>query len=527
MFDYDDRDSRSILRYARKFKDKTFNDIMSDYEASKKKLYHNPNIYDVSLNELEVQEEEVTYYISDKAKGQIGNILERCGFGYKPNGKQEADFPKAKVELKLTPIDINKKGQYVAGERLSITNISFKDPVIHDFMKSHVWEKIQLILLVQYLRDKTIDRLDNEIKFVNLFTPPEKDLKIIMNDYKKIISKIEEGKANELSEADTMYLGACTKGATAEKSMQPQSYYNSLVSAKKRNFCLKLKYMSYVLNEYVLKEAVPYKLPSENFYRYNDDIPYSASNEVEISTNGYESIIENASILETMTFEEYVIKKISRYIGYSCIELCNLFDCNDKLKSKSLYSILTFRMLGIKSNKAEEFVKAGIVVKAIRLEENKKIKESMSLPSFWFKQLIEEEWEESALYRYLSETKFLLVVFAKINGVYALDSVRFWNMPMNTVNTVVYQGWLDTKKIVNEGVQFTLKNGKMYNNLLNKTDNEVIHVRPHIPSVAYKLHNGYEIGDVTKHGDQLPNGEWMTRQSFWINNTYIAQILGY
>ena len=43
-------------------------------------------------------------------------------------------------------------------------------------------------------------------------------------DYKVISDKIKAGIAHELSESDTMYLGACTKGANAEKSTVPQYY---------------------------------------------------------------------------------------------------------------------------------------------------------------------------------------------------------------------------------------------------------------------------------------------------------------
>ena len=42
-------------------------------------------------------------------------------------------------------------------------------------------------------------------------------MKIIKDDYEKIVRKIQNGRAHELSEGDTMYLGACTKGATAKK----------------------------------------------------------------------------------------------------------------------------------------------------------------------------------------------------------------------------------------------------------------------------------------------------------------------
>ena len=47
---------------------------------------------------------------------------------------------------------------------------------------------------------------------------------MVTSDYRKIVDKIIAGKAHELSESDTLYLGACTKGATAEKSLRPQYY---------------------------------------------------------------------------------------------------------------------------------------------------------------------------------------------------------------------------------------------------------------------------------------------------------------
>ena len=41
---------------------------------------------------------------------------------------------------------------------------------------------------------------------------------------------------------------------------------------------------------------------------------------------------------------------------------------------------------------AEEFEKANIVVKTIRIGKNNKIKESMSFPTFKFKELVQEEF---------------------------------------------------------------------------------------------------------------------------------------
>ena len=81
-------------------------------------------------------------------------LLRRGPFGAGPEIKGiAADFRETGVELKQTCIDVRKDGTYTAGERLSVTNISYEEPVEEDFYRSHVWEKIRLILLVHYLRD--------------------------------------------------------------------------------------------------------------------------------------------------------------------------------------------------------------------------------------------------------------------------------------------------------------------------------------------------------------------------------------
>ena len=56
--------------------------------------------------------------------------------------------------------------------------------------------------------------------------------------------------------------------------------------------------------------------------------------------------------------------------------------------------MLAFRMLGVKGNQAEEFAKAGIVVKAIRIEASGIIEQSMSFPIIDYQQLAEETWDD-------------------------------------------------------------------------------------------------------------------------------------
>lgn len=490
LFDYDDKSIDSIYQYAKKLEGMTFQEILDEYENSSQKYYINPqDTY------LKVAEEQFQYNVPNKkAKGQLGNFLERYYFGYMPNGIQDADFSKTGVELKQTCIDKKKNGKYSAGERLSITNISYKEPVEDDFYKSHVWQKIRRILLVHYLRDKSKERMEYQIKFVNLFTPPKEDLNIIIQDYHKIIDKIKGGKAHEISESDTLYLGACTKGANAIKSTVPQ-YYGEHILARKRNFCFKRQYMDYVLNAYILQNKVP-----------------------------YESITENNHISENESFEKQIIRLIDRFVGKSDEELCRMLN-RPYNNNKAQWIDLAYRMLGIKSNRAEEFVKANIVVKSIRLEANGRMKESLSLPNIVFKEFVKEDYETSSFCEYFEETKFLFVVYQSDGKDYVLKKAMLWNMPAADLYGDAKNEWQEIHDRIVNGVHFEVRGDSVSNDLPNKSDSRILHIRPHTQRAAYKLANGFEKGNIQKDADQLPSGDWMTKQSLWLNNTYIMSQL--
>ncbi len=231
---YNPKSIDSIVKYANQLRDKTFLDII--------------------LENSDNPEEDIETYSNKSRKGVLGNLLEEVYFGYKINSNPDADFSEVGVELKTTPYEKNKNGELRAGERLVITMLNYDGPIEDEFYLSHVWRKMHLILLVYYFRNKALqNKLQYKIDYVRMFTPPAEDLEIIKQDYDYIVAMIKAGLAHKLSEADTMYLGACTKGSTAEKSVVPQ-YYGERLPAKKRAFCLKTSYMTYVLNHYIAGE---------------------------------------------------------------------------------------------------------------------------------------------------------------------------------------------------------------------------------------------------------------------------------
>jgi len=446
--------------------------------------------------------EAVEKYKDSNRKGKLGNLIEEFYFGYQANSRQEADLEASGIEVKVTPFEKRSSGNMVAGERLVITMINYSEAVEEDFYNSHIWKKIEKTLLIYYLRQKEkANELLYRIRYVKLFTPPDKDMAIIIADYSYLTKKIKEGEAHLLSEADTNYLGACTKGATAESSWVEQTFYYPGMYAKKRAFCFKNSYMTYVLNEYVLNRKL--------------DV---------------ESIIIDSGVLKNTTFDDYVQSLISSNIGKTDKELCKEYGL-EYTNNKAQWSTLAFRMLGVKTNSAEEFVKAGITVKSIRIEENGQINEHMSLPPIRLKDVGIEDWEESSIYEYFDEKKFLFVVYKKDGDCYRLLGAKLWHMPFEDLITDVRNGWLATKRIVNNGIVFDItlrKNGEVVvkNNLPGSSENRIIHVRPHAKKRYYKLENGETIGDGTPAmAEELPDGRWMPKQSFWLNNSYIKEVI--
>ena len=466
--EYDRSNPASIEEYAQRLIGKSFRQIIEDdYRNSTSAVGEDSFAYGDSDN-----------FEAKANKGNLGQIVEEHFFHYECNSDSRADFHEAGVELKVSPYKKNKNGSLSAKERLILTMIDYCKVVNESFEESHFWQKSQLILLIYYLYSDNIKmRLDYKINYARLFTPPEQDIKIIKQDYETIVAKIKAGKAHELSEGDTLYLGAATKGATsANRTKQPFSD----IAAKPRAFAFKNSYMTYVLNTYI----IPGKATYEPIIK--DDAPDS--------------------------FEDYVVQKIGRYIDYSVQGLCEELQIDASARPKNLEAMLAYRMLGIKGNQAEEFVKANIVVKTIRIEKDSSIRENMSFPTFKFKELVEESWEDSTFGNYLRETRFLFVVYKFDQDiVLRLKGCQFWNIPYNDLENEVRNVWEKTVQVLKDGLIITERNGKRYNNFPKASENHVCHVRPH----------GKDANDTY----ELPDGRRYTKQCFWLNNDYILSQL--
>ena len=444
----------SIENYAFNLREKTFKDVLLD----------DPNITDEDRSLL------FEYYNNPRFKGSLGQLIEKHFFFYDINSKSEADFNEAGVELKVTPYTIKANGDLRAKERLVLTIINYmKDYEEEDFLKSHVYEKCALMLLIYYLYEPNKNRLDYIINYIKLFQFSEEDLEIIKNDYKIIIDKIKKGKAEEISEGDTNYLGACTKGANAN-SLREQPFSDK--KAMQRAFCLKNSYMSYILNHYIVNK-----------------------------TEKYESVIKDAKILKEQTLEQYIISKLQPYYNQDIEFLKHKFNIPYQASNKSFTYLLAKGMLEVVNEKIEEFEKANIKIKAIRLRPDGMPKESMSFPTFKYTEIVKEDWLNSELYETFSTTRYLLMIYQYLDeDTLIFKKAMFWNVPEKDLNTEIKRVWEDTVE--------KIKNNE-YDNLPKISESPILHVRPH----ARNARDTYPTLD----------GKQAIKKCFWLNANYIKQ----
>jgi DNA mismatch repair protein MutH len=457
MYQYDIKDEKSIIEFAKKLKNKSLRQACTELVLG--------HIY--------------------KGKGSFGQVLEKFYFQYEPNSTSEPDFKEVGLELKSSPLKQIKNGEFRAKERLVLNIINYLEEAENDiFENSSFWRKNAALLLVFYLYQEHVNFLDYPIHLVDKWCYPDEDLAIIKNDWLIIQNKIQHGLAHELSEGDTFYLGACTKGSKGGNLRSQKGD----IKAKQRAFSLKQGYVNHIIAQMTK------------------------------STDGiYGKIVQSPKDLKNKTIEEFVLSKFQAYYGKSVEELLSIFNISLNQTSKSFYSQLAKAVLGVElGKKIEEFEKADIMVKTVRLKKDNKPAEHLSFSSFKYHELATEEWDNSSFKKILDH-KFLFIFFKKHDDALILEKAIFWNMPNKDI-LEAEKVWKVTQNLVNEGkIVKEIKKGIRYTYFPKKNDNPVAHIRPH----GKNAKDTYPLPTP----DALTNQHEYTKHCFWLNDTYVRDAI--
>lgn len=398
-----------------------------------------------------------------KDRGKIGTLVERYYFKHKPPNDHNPDFKDAGVELKVTGVLKGKDGKYVGKERLVLTMINYEQIVLETWESNSFLNKCKKMLIMFYLYSKDVPVIERKFVLKPLmYEIPLEDLHIIKSDWEKIRGKVLEGKAHELSEGDTFYLGACRKGAGGVKE-KPRKQPFSTIKAPARAFSLKQGYLNQLISV--------------------------SQSEVSLGAGKRFSIDEATQL------------RFTPYLGKTTEEISNTLKHFKRDKNhKNYHRELAVKILTGGGSSVQELDKSGIEMKTIRLQPNGKPRESMSFPAFDFIGIQSQEWEDSSFFEKI-EKKFLFIVFQLDSaGIERLVKVGYWNMPYDD-RKEAERVWLDTQKRV--GIDAF--------DLPGMTESEVAHVRP-------KAKDG-------KDKALTPQGSYRTKQCFWLNANYISNVV--
>lgn len=399
--------------------------------------------------------------VNSRNRGDLGSLVEKFYFEIIPPNNHDPDFKEVGLELKTTGV-LLKGDDYRAKERLVLTMIDYQAIAKESWETSSFYMKCQLMLILFYLYGKDVAVIDRLFVLKPLlYEIPLLDIAQIRRDWEFIRQRVLDGKAHELSEGDTYYLGACRKGSGGEKeALRKQPFSNE--GAKSRAFSFKQGYVNKLIEGHV------------------DDS---------------QSLGVNAAL----TFDAATQLRFEPFIGQTLEEISKELGFGVK-KSKGFHKEIANRILSSDGQTLLELDKAGIEMKTIRLTSSGKPRESMSFPGFKYLEIINEDWEDSSFFEKL-EHKFLLVIFrSDENGVERLFRVAYWNMPYDD-RVEAKRVWEETKRRVSVNAS----------DLPRMSESDVAHVRPKARDGKDKL--------------PTPQGDMQVKKCFWLNGRYIATVI--
>ena len=468
---YDPSDPLSIFTFSGQLLNRTLSEVLPVIDS------------EIDLNEVD-----------QDGKGGLGVLVEKYFFGYEPNSDIRADFPEAGLELKVAPLKKQKKGRLAIKERLVCDMIDYCALVNEEFETSRFFRKSMLMLIVFYLYIKGCPKRDLKFIYSVLWAIKDKDLLIIKQDFLFIRDKVRKGLAHEISEGDTMYLGACRKG---QKGQAPRIQPFSDIRANARAFTIKTSYLRTIL-DYV------------NTHGSN-----MTSNLSDSEMPGLSLVTDDD--LKKDSLDNLILRKFQKYIGKDYKEISKELGLRVSKGEKSKYARIVNNILfkNVKNlDKIEEIKKSGLKVKTIRLQKNGQVRENMSFKNIDYSEFLEiKDWEDSEWYDIIT-TRYLFVIFREVEDSnwidesrYVLDKMFFWTMPTSDY-PIAKDFWTNIKENVLNDTLLDRGDKSHANKFWQRSDNRFFHVRPKAV--------------VSSNVTVSPLSNMVVpKKAYWFNNTYL------
>ena len=444
---------------------------------------------------------------NSKVTGIAGMVVEQSVLEYPKDNRQEADLivDDSEVELKVTGLR-RKNGstnqEYTAKEPMSITAVSPEYIVDETFYTSHFWNKIAKMLIVYYLynSDKTVkakDYANFPILGYDLHEFSQKDVEILKNDWTIVRDFIKNVQDNGL-----------------DKNI----YYPEI---------------SHLRNQLLYLDTAP-KWPHSPRFRFRRAFVDTIAQEY--FGKQFELIpTEITSLSELLEFLNTLKKK---YKGKTILEITSELGIKPSTStgnfSKSIGEQIIAAVFGSKSKKmrnVELFSKLGIIPKTLILSNKSKRTEDTKFGRVDFDEYkeINQKFENSSVYEYFSQSKFLFAIFKEVtpNAPLADDifvDFNLFSFPSEFIETDLQRTWKEIKdRIVNHTFEEKVIRDKEGNPITNK--NGVVRTAINLPKSRT---NKVFVRGTSSNSSYKPlnvQGISMYIQQYWIKGNVMVEML--
>lgn len=435
-----------------------------------------------------------------KITGIAGEVIEQSVLGYPADKRQEPDLNIDGIKTELKTTGIRHKGKYFdAKEPMSITAVSPNKIINEEFENSNFWHKLEHLLFVYYLYDsptpvKASQYANFPIKGYQFYEFDSEDKEILKKDWEIVrdfIKHLQEEYENYEEEYPRI-----------SYELRPKLMYIDTAP----------KWPNHP--RFRLKRRVVSSIIKEHFGEKLEQLPGKYTSYSEIDKTLHE--------LSEM------------YKGKNIKELVELLNIDETRINKGIGEQIIVKMFGGQSkkiNQIELFNKAGIIGKTLTLTEKGFRKEDMKLFTIDFNEFENEEiqFEDSQVYDYFANNKFLCIIFQKPHSEAKMIENKFIgfkiiNFDEEFIENEVRRTWETIKDlIVNDKLEDVIILDRHGNPRKNRSGN--IMSAPNFPKSSERK---VFVRGTSSTSDVKPwniNGVQMYRQQIWVKGLYIVEKL--
>ena len=187
------------------------------------------------------------------------------------------------------------------------------------------------------------------------------------------------------------------------------------------------------------------------------------------------------------------------------------------------------KILGLTGDveKTQEFQKANMNLRVIRVDKNGLPKEDSPFKNYQFQELVDTvSWEDSHPYLEIYSKRFLFVVFKEVvPKQFVLDSIKFWGFPDRLLEET-QRVWQETRSIIQNGVELIQSGNRVSTNFPQSKVNRFLFTKIHATNTYYEIAPDCFVGKgKISDTDTLPDGRRITKHSFWLPKKFLQEVL--